>query len=172
MSMGTRSPSPDQQADSTGEKAPMQRQLSRKHHHRKGHEDEPPHHKFVWQEVRNPTPEVTVGPGKHGSRHSARVTALCIMFGRLTDLENIDECLQCMNALEQREAIHRLGCMNIFNVQKPDRTYNLDLSYEDHRAMLRALLLCNGVDHGENWSDELYVSTYALPAAPSPRAFT
>jgi hypothetical protein len=158
MSMGARSPSPDQQADSTGEKgaqiAMLSRQHSRKPHRRGGSAEAD---KFIWQEVRNPTPEVTVGPAKAGSRYSPRVSALCIMFSRLTDLENVDEVLQVMNALEQREAMIRLGMMNLFNVQKPDRTYNLDLSFEDHRSMLRVLLLCNQIDHGENWADELYV---------------
>ena len=62
------------------------------------------------------------------------------MFSRIIDLENIHSVMQELNMMEQREAIHRLGWLNLFNAQNVDRCYSLDLTYEDHRVLLSVLV--------------------------------
>ena len=86
----------------------------------------------------------------------ARVQAIVILHSRVIDLEKFHYMFRLLDESESRELVHRLGWLNIFNPEYPDRIYNLDLRYSDHRQMVQILSVLAVEEPGENWLDEEY----------------
>uniref|UniRef100_K3WWE7 EF-hand domain-containing protein n=1 Tax=Globisporangium ultimum (strain ATCC 200006 / CBS 805.95 / DAOM BR144) TaxID=431595 RepID=K3WWE7_GLOUD len=71
---------------------------------------------------------------------NARAKAACILFGRLVDVGNFIKIYDELSREDQRECIHRLGWLNIFDPMQPDRQYPpLDLSIRDERELVQIL---------------------------------
>ncbi|KAF0739004.1 hypothetical protein Ae201684_005192 [Aphanomyces euteiches] len=73
--------------------------------------------------------------GFHG-----RVEAARVLFSRLIDVANFCDILDLLDRAEQIELVHTLGWLNVFNPDKPDRYYELDLSVLEDYNMAKILI--------------------------------
>ena len=100
-----------------------------------------------------PLPEAIAIPH---SLSSDAVRVAMALFGRVTDLENIDELLndrEALSAAEAEELYMRLGWLNLYNPMRAERVYVLDMALGEHRGMME-LLACMG-EPGETWQCEV-----------------
>ena len=61
-----------------------------------------------------------------------------------------------LNEAERTEVIERLGWLNIFNFERVEFDYELDLENKDHHALAEVLVELAVKEPGENWIDEQY----------------
>eukprot|EP00605_Chrysophyceae_sp_TOSAG23-4_P001619 GSChrysophyteH1.ASY1.ANO1.1779.1 assembled CDS len=81
-----------------------------------------------------------------------RVQFILSIFSHIVDIENFSMIYDlCLNKDEQRELLHRLGIMNVFDPLTPDREYSLDLRRWDHREWCKILIQLSIGEPGENW---------------------
>ncbi|ETW08298.1 hypothetical protein, variant [Aphanomyces invadans] len=73
--------------------------------------------------------------GFHG-----RVEAARVLFARLVDVGNFCEIFDLLDRNDQAELIKSLGWLNVFNPEKPDRFYELDLSVLEDYNMAKILI--------------------------------
>ena len=86
----------------------------------------------------------------------ARVQAIIILHRSIVESDKFHFLFRLLDESELRELVHRVGWLNIFNPEYPDRLYNLDLRYADHRKMTEMLSILAVEEPGENWLDEEY----------------
>ncbi|CAK4697956.1 unnamed protein product [Aphanomyces euteiches] len=86
--------------------------------------------------------------GFHG-----RVEAARVLFSRLIDVANFCDILDLLDREEQIELVHTLGWLNVFNPDKPDRYYELDLSVLEDYNMAKILIRLAVIEEGDNWLD-------------------
>ena len=90
------------------------------------------------------------GPG------SDSVRTVMSLFGRLVDLEHIDELLddrEALTAADAQELHMRLGWLNVYDPRKAERAYVLDMSLGEHRGVME--LLASMGEPGETWQCEV-----------------
>lgn len=86
-----------------------------------------------------------------------RIQLIQSLFSHIIDLENFDLIFdKIFDDDERREAIHRIGILNILNPVKPDRYYTLDLRRWEQREFCKILISLAIAEPGENWENEDY----------------
>ncbi|CAM9954134.1 unnamed protein product, partial [Phaeothamnion confervicola] len=97
----------------------------------------------------------------------ARVQAFVALFSRIVDVENVTmAAFDKMWPEEQREALHRLGPLNVLSPLQPDRDYSLDLRSYEQREYAKILIRLAVDEPGENWKDETYRHARGQPPIP------
>ncbi|RHY23150.1 hypothetical protein DYB25_011322, partial [Aphanomyces astaci] len=100
--------------------------------------------------------------GFHG-----RVEAARVLFARLIDVGNFCEIFDLLDREDQSELVKSLGWLNIFNPEKPDRFYELDLSVLEDYNMAKILIRLAVIEEGDNWLDG-YTYSPTRDEAPYP----
>jgi len=95
-----------------------------------------------------------------------RTETICLLFGRIIDLENFYlDIVEKQEAMTKQAVLSRLGWLNIWNPLYADIYYELDLAIRDERLMAIALVKLAIREPGENWIDETYNGQgFELPA--------
>ncbi|KAF0693865.1 Aste57867_15207 [Aphanomyces stellatus] len=100
--------------------------------------------------------------GFHG-----RVEAARVLFARLVDVGNFCDIFDCLARDEQLDLVKMIGWLNIFNPDKPDRFYELDLSVLEDYNMAKILIRLAVLEEGDNWLDG-YTYSPSLTEPPHP----
>ncbi|TYZ68401.1 hypothetical protein PybrP1_006189 [[Pythium] brassicae (nom. inval.)] len=87
----------------------------------------------------------------------ARAHAACIVFGRIVDVENFIRIYDTLSSEDQHECVHRLGWLNMFDPNQPDRQFPpLDLSIHDERELVQVLAQLAGNEGQATWQEPAY----------------
>ena len=113
--------------------------------------------KSVWLTVEQATRILKAFPRKD----FCRVKALCIMFRRIIDIENLytlryKDHGRVLHREEVRELRHRMGLLNVIDPLHPNGRFELDLRVYEQREMAKALVYLAIQEPGENWFGEEY----------------
>ena len=82
------------------------------------------------------------------------------LFARVIDLGKLCQLLDMMPVRERREVEHRVGLLNLYNPQHPERFMHLDLTVRDQREYAKILIALAAAEPGENWKDERFFAPW------------
>ena len=72
--------------------------------------------------------------------YTSQAKAVVALFGRISDLHNIDAVVRALSKRAQDEVIARVGWLNLFNPLKPAFAYVVPLTFWDSRTLVATLL--------------------------------